>query len=87
MSIELEKETRQEAINSIERYFAQHMEEPIGNLQAGALLAFILEEIGPSIYNKAVLDAQERLGQRVQELDIEIHQEEFTYWKKHPRRR
>ena len=87
MTIELEKETRQEAIRSIERYFDEHMEEPIGNLQAGALLAFILEEIGPSIYNKAVLDAQERLGQRVLELDIEIHQEEFGYWKKYNRRR
>ncbi|PUA17367.1 DUF2164 domain-containing protein [Glaciimonas sp. PCH181] len=87
MTIELEKETRQEAIKSIERYFVENMEEPIGNLQAGALLGFILEEIGPSIYNKAVLDAQERLQQRVQELDIEIHEKEFGYWGKNKRSR
>lgn len=87
MTIELEKETRQEAIKSIERYFIEHMEEPIGNLQAGALLGFILEEIGPSIYNKAILDAQERLQQRVLELDIEIHEKEFGYWGKNKRPR
>lgn len=87
MTIELEKETRQEAIKSIERYFHEHMDEPIGNLQAGALLAFILDEIGPSIYNKAVRDAQDQLQQRVLELDIDVHEDEFGYWGKNKRAR
>ena len=55
MTIELTKEARTEAIASIERYFREHMDEPIGNVAAGGLLGFFLEEIGPSIYNKAVL--------------------------------
>ena len=83
MSIELSKEDRAQAIVSIERYFAQHMEERIGNLAAGALLGFFLEEIGPSVYNKAVADVQERLQARVMELDFEVHEEEFRYWRKH----
>jgi uncharacterized protein (DUF2164 family) len=56
MSIELSKEARAQAITSIERYFAENMEERIGNIAAGALLGFFLEEVGPSIYNKAVAD-------------------------------
>ena len=81
MGIELSKEQRQQAIASIERYFEQNMDgERIGNVAAGALLGFFLEEIGPSLYNKGVADAQERLLMRAQELDIEIHEDEFRYW-------
>ena len=85
MTIELSKEARKEAIASIERYFRENMEEPIGNLAAGALLGFFVEEVGPLIYNRAVADAQERLQARVSELDIEVHEEEFQYWRKYAR--
>lgn len=82
MPIELDRDLRKQAIASIERYFEENMEEKIGNLQAGALLGFFIEEIGPSIYNRAVADAQERLQLRVAEVDLECHEHEFTYWKK-----
>lgn len=83
MAIELSKETRAEAIASIERYFREHMDEPIGNVAAGGLLGFFLEEIGPAIYNKAVADVQERLQLRVSEIDLEVHKDEFQYWRKY----
>jgi uncharacterized protein (DUF2164 family) len=82
MTLELSKEDRAQAITSIERYFREHMDEPIANMAAGALLGFVLEEIGPSIYNKGVADAQERLQARVAELDFEVHEAEFAYWRK-----
>jgi uncharacterized protein (DUF2164 family) len=87
MTIELTKEARHEAVASIERYFRENMEEKIGNIAAAGLLGFFLEEIGPSIYNKAVADVQERLQMRVAELDIEVHEEEFQFWKKYERER
>jgi uncharacterized protein (DUF2164 family) len=87
MSIELSKESRQQIIASIERYFQENMEEKIGNVAAGALLGFFLEELGPLVYNKAVADVQERLQLRVAELDIEIHEDEFQYWRKFDRPR
>jgi uncharacterized protein (DUF2164 family) len=83
MAIELPKEARQQAIASIERYFRENFEERIGNIAAGALLGFMLEEIGPSIYNRAVADVQDRMSMRVAELDIEVHEDEFGYyWRK-----
>jgi len=82
MPIDLSKEVRQEAVKSIERYFDEHMEERIGNIAAGALLNYFLEEIGPAVYNQAVADVQERLQARISELDIEVHEDEFTYWQK-----
>lgn len=82
MSIELSKEARAQAIASIERYFNEHMEERIGNIAAGALLGFFLDEIGPSIYNQAVAEVQDRLQARILELDIEVHEDEFAFWPK-----
>lgn len=87
MTIELPKETRNQAIASIERYFHENMEEKIGNIAAGALLGFFLEEIAPIVYNKAVADVQERLQARIMEVDIEVHEDEFQYWRKFDRPR
>lgn len=85
MSIELTKPDRTQAVASIERYFKenleQYMDQKLGNIAAEALLDFFLKEIGSSVYNKAIADAQEKLQSRVMELDIEIHEEEFQYWK------
>lgn len=82
MTIELSKEARKEVISSIERYFRENMEERIGNVAAGALLNFFLEEVGPLVFNRAVAEVQERLQARVSELDMEIHEEEFQFWRK-----
>jgi uncharacterized protein (DUF2164 family) len=83
MSIELNKEDRARAVASIERYFRDSMDERIGNITASALLGFFMEEIGPSIYNRAVTDVQERLQARLAELDYEVHEDEFSYWRKY----
>jgi uncharacterized protein (DUF2164 family) len=87
MTIEISREARQQAVASIERYFQDNMEQKIGNVAAGGLLGFILEEIGPLVYNKAVADVQERLQARVAEVDIEVHEDEFQYWRKFDRQK
>lgn len=87
MAIELPRDARQQAVASIERWFREHMDEPIGNVAAGGLLGFFLEEIGPLVYNRAVADVQERLQARIAELDIEVHEDEFAYWRKFDRAR
>jgi uncharacterized protein (DUF2164 family) len=80
MTIELSKQQRAAAIASIQRYFEENLPEPIGDLPAGLLLNFILEEIGPVVYNKAIADAQTRLLQRVSDLNGELYADEFQYW-------
>ena len=87
MTIELSKEDRAQAIESIQRYFQEQRDEKIGNIAAAGLLAFFLEEVGPSVYNKGVADAQERLQARVAELDFEVHADEFVYWRKFDKQR
>ncbi|CAB3794985.1 hypothetical protein LMG28688_04021 [Paraburkholderia caffeinitolerans] len=89
MPIELPEDARAAAIASIQRYFDTNMDEPIGNVAAGGLLGFFLEEIAPAVYNRAIADAQERMQARIVELDIDLHEEPFQYWRKFesPRRR
>jgi uncharacterized protein (DUF2164 family) len=87
MTIEIPREARKEAVASIERFFRENMEEPIGNIAAGALLGYFLEEIGPLVYNQAVADVQERLQMRVSELDIDHHEDAFQYWRKFDKQR
>jgi uncharacterized protein (DUF2164 family) len=83
MTIELSKEVRQQAISSIERYFLENMEEKIGNIAAGALLGFFVDEIGPVIYNMAVAEVQERIQTRVMEIDLEVNEDPFQFWRKY----
>jgi uncharacterized protein (DUF2164 family) len=80
MSIELSKEARADAIASIQQYFERNLQEPVGEMPAGLLLNFFLEEIGPAIYNKAIADAQARLAMRVSDLSGELYEDEFQYW-------
>ena len=79
MQIELPASTRADAIASIKQYFAENL-DPIGDLPAGLLLNYILEELGPAIYNRAIHDAQARLTQRVADLEGELFVDEFQYW-------
>ena len=82
MAIELSKENEKKLIASIKRYFAEEMEDEIGELKAKLLLDYFVKEIGPSIYNQAINDAQVYMQDRVTELDVSIYVPEFGYWKK-----
>jgi uncharacterized protein (DUF2164 family) len=79
-AIEISKQARTDAIASIKRYFEENFPEPIGDLPAGLLLNFFIEEIGPAIYNRAIKDAQLRMQQRAADLDGELYAVEFPYW-------
>ena len=42
----------------------------------------MLREMGPSIYNRAVADAQARINDMVLELDGSCHEADPGYWNK-----
>jgi uncharacterized protein (DUF2164 family) len=82
MSIEFSKQQRADAIASMQRYFEENFSEPIGDLPAGLLLNFFLEEIGPAVYNRAIADVQTHMQLRVSDLNGELYANEFQYWTK-----
>jgi len=80
MAITLSPDTAKQLEASIKRYFAEHLEQDIGDLKAGMLLDYCLKEIGPIIYNRAVADAQSYFHGRVADLEGVCYETEFTYW-------
>ena len=82
MAIRLERETRERMVESIRRYFDQELGEEIGDLKAGFLLDFCLQEICPTIYNRAIADAQAWMLSRVEDLEGSLYEPEFDYWKR-----
>jgi uncharacterized protein (DUF2164 family) len=79
-TIEISKQVRADTIASIRRYFEEQMPEPIGDLAAGLLLNYFLEEVGPAIYNRAIADAQTRMQQHASDLNGELFADELQYW-------
>lgn len=82
MTIKLQKETRDQLVRSIKRYFAENAESEIGDLKATLLLEFCVKEIGPSIYNQAIADAQAYFQDKAAELAGLRYEAEFDYWKR-----
>lgn len=83
----LDKETRAELIASLKRYADEELELDMGDLKAGLLLDYILEEIGPSVYNEAIQDARAFFFEKVEDLDGSCHRPELPYWPKRDARR
>jgi uncharacterized protein (DUF2164 family) len=80
MPITLEKESTAKALSSLRRYCAEEFDLELRELPAQLFLEFILKEIGPSIYNAALGDAQSFLRDRVADLEDACHEPEFPYW-------
>ncbi len=87
IAVELSDVQRKDATASLQRYFQEELQEELGALPAVSLLNYILEEIGPAIYNRAVVDAQARVQARTAELDAELYMDPFQYWSRLEKRR
>ena len=79
-TIEIPTETVEKMVSSIRRFFANQLEQDIGELQAKLVLDFVMQEIAPSIYNAAISDAQTFMRDRVGDLDGACFVPEFGYW-------
>jgi uncharacterized protein (DUF2164 family) len=87
LPVTLSNDVTQKVLASLRRYFAEQRDEELGDLQSQLLLEFILKEIGPSIYNAAIGDAQVYLAERVADLEGACAVPEFAYWARTPNRR
>ncbi len=84
MAIKISPETMKQLQASIKRYFAEHMDEEIGDLKAGMLLDYCLKEICPTVYNQAIADAQSYFQERAVDLEGVCYEKEFGYWAPKP---
>jgi len=82
MPITLPKDTEAFLLGSLKRYARENLDLELGDLAAKLLLEFVVKEIGPSVYNRAIADAQATLQEKVADLGLDRYEAEFTYWKK-----
>ena len=80
MTIKISKATKQKLIKSIKRYFEEELEEEIGDLKASLFLDFCLQEICPSIYNQAIIDARSFMEDKLSDMEDTSYEPEFDYW-------
>jgi len=64
----LTKELKEQIVVDIQKYFAQERDEEIGKLSAELLLGFMMEKIGPAIYNQAIRDAHSLVSKKIEDL-------------------
>ena len=81
MAITLSLDAARQLRASIKRYVAENLEQDIGDLKADALLDYFLKEIGPTVYNQAIADAQQYFQARAIDLEGVCFEREFAYWK------
>ena len=82
MAIALPDDDKKQALASIERYCAENLDAEVSPLEAAGLLDFFLKEIGPSVYNSGVADAEAFLRDRLADLGGACYEPEFVYWPK-----
>ena len=64
----LAKEVKEEIVADIQRYFSDELDESIGNLSAELLLQFMIEKVGPAIYNQGIRDAHALVSKKLEDL-------------------
>jgi len=72
--IEFTKEEIDIICRKIQLYFHEELEQEIGQFDAGFLLDFFAEEIGPYFYNRGLHDAQSILQGRLEDIGEAIYE-------------
>lgn len=85
--IQIAPDIRARAVASIRRYFAEELEQDIGDLKAGFVFDYFVAELGPVIYNRGIADARTFFDERSADLAAICYQTEFSFWDQRQRDR
>ena len=72
--IELAKDTRDALAKALSRYLKDEHDVEVAGFDAHFLLDFIIETIGPHVYNQGLADAQALLSKKLDELGESLWQ-------------
>jgi uncharacterized protein (DUF2164 family) len=60
-------------IKNVKAYFEEERSETIGDLGAEQFIDFMIKELGPYIYNKAVADARALINEKMTQIEDELY--------------
>ncbi len=70
MRVKLSGDRRKKLIESTKTYFKESHEQEIGDLKAGLILEFFVQELGPPVFKLAIRDAQAFFHQKIEDLEV-----------------
>ncbi|RIX53675.1 DUF2164 domain-containing protein [Paenibacillus nanensis] len=73
LSIKLPKEQKMEIVRNVQAYFEGERSEQLGDLGAEQLIDFMIGELGPYIYNKAIEDARQLVLEKMNQIEDEFY--------------
>ena len=65
---------KEEIISSLQAYFEAELGQDLGQFEAGFLLDFLQEKLGPYFYNEGLKDAQAVIHAQLEEIDNQLIQ-------------
>jgi len=74
LKIEFSREEKAIIVRKIQLYFSEELEREIGQFDAGFLLDFFSEEIGPYYYNRGLYDARSVVESRLESINDAIYE-------------
>ncbi len=63
-NIQLTERIKEQIVYDIKEYFATERDEDLSNLNAELFLDFILNTVGPMIYNQALIDSHRLMTEK-----------------------
>lgn len=73
IGIKMPREQKTGIIHSVQGYFERERAEHIGDLGAEQLIDFMIQELAPYIYNKALEDAKHVIYEKMNQIEDELY--------------
>lgn len=71
--IKIPKEQKANLISNVQKYFAEDRSEEISDLGAELIIDFMIKELSPYIYNKAIADVRQLMNEKMSQIDDELY--------------
>jgi uncharacterized protein (DUF2164 family) len=71
--ITFSREEREVICRKIQNYLQEELDQEVGQFEAGFLLDFFAEQIGPYFYNRGLYDARAILESQLENIDEAIY--------------
>mgnify|MGYP001801896246 CR=1 FL=1 len=68
----LPDDRRAAILDALQGYFREEFDEELSTFRAEGLLTFMMEQLGPALYNAGIQDARSFLSEKLDDLDIEF---------------
>ena len=76
MTVRIDDTRREVLVARLRGFFLEEFDEELSPFRAAQILDFLLETLGPQVYNQAVQDARGFMQQKLDDLDGDLYMPE-----------